>query len=58
MNSIDQQGKPTCLILDEVDGALGGAEGDQSRGLQMVADFITKCIKQALKQPHPAKQVD
>jgi chromosome transmission fidelity protein 18 len=33
MNSIDQQGKPTCLILDEVDGALGGAEGDQARGL-------------------------
>ncbi len=28
MNAIDQQGKQTCLILDEVDGALGGAEGD------------------------------
>lgn len=48
MNTIDQ-GKPTCLILDEVDGALGGIEGDQARGLQMVADFISRCIKQAQK---------
>ena len=28
MNFIDQQDKPTCLVLDEIDGALGGAEGD------------------------------
>jgi len=28
MNDInDKENKPTCLILDEVDGALGGAEG-------------------------------
>ena len=32
MNSIEMDGRtnenPTCLILDEIDGALGGEEGD------------------------------
>ncbi len=28
MNFINQSDKPTCLILDEVDGALGGVEGE------------------------------
>jgi len=38
--SISGENKPTCLILDEVDGALGGAEGSQSTGLKLVADFL------------------
>jgi chromosome transmission fidelity protein 18 len=42
MNEINVLGesKPTCLILDEVDGALGGSEGDQSKGLKLVAEFL------------------
>ena len=42
MNELSTSGesKPTCLILDEVDGALGGAEGSQSTGLKLVADFL------------------
>jgi len=28
MNFIDYSDKPTCLVLDEIDGALGGPEGD------------------------------
>jgi len=46
MNEISSgESKPTCLILDEVDGALGGSEGDQSKGLKFVADFLSKCLK-------------
>ena len=36
--------KPVCLILDEIDGALGGggssANDGQLRGLKMVADYL------------------
>lgn len=43
--------KPTCLILDEVDGALGGGAGgnsdEKSKGLKMVADYLKKCILKA-----------
>jgi hypothetical protein len=37
--------RPTCLILDEIDGALGG--DGQSRGLKMVADYLNKAISVA-----------
>jgi len=37
--------KPICLILDEIDGALGGGS-DQSRGMNFVADFLKKCIRE------------
>ena len=37
--------KPICLILDEIDGALGGGS-DMSKGLGLVADFLNKCIKE------------
>ena len=36
----DAQGKkPVCLILDEIDGALGGG-ADQNRGMGLVAEFL------------------
>ena len=44
--------KPTCLILDEIDGALGGGGSStdgQARGLKMVADYLTKAIEAAEK---------
>jgi DNA repair ATPase RecN len=44
MNDIQNSSKPTCLILDEVDGALGGSEGD-SKGLQKVSEYLQRCIK-------------
>lgn len=51
MNEIQVGQKPTCLILDEVDGALGGGEGDgQPKGIKMVSDFIAKCIKSSAKR--------
>lgn len=36
--------KPVCLILDEIDGALGGGS-DQSKGMNFVSDFLKKCIR-------------
>jgi hypothetical protein len=36
--------KPVCLILDEIDGAFGGGS-DQTKGINLVADFIKKCMK-------------
>lgn len=57
MNEInDKENKPTCLILDEVDGALGGAEGNQSTGLKFIADFLTKCLKSSTKKPKASNQ--
>ena len=53
--SISGENKPTCLILDEVDGALGGAEGSQSTGLKLVADFLQKCLKASQKKPKTNK---
>lgn len=47
---------PVCLILDEIDGALGGSTsfgsgggGEQARGLKLVADYLEKAIKAAEK---------
>ena len=37
--------KPVCLILDEIDGALGGGS-DMSKGLGFVADFLKKCMSE------------
>lgn len=39
--------KPVCLIIDEVDGAVGGAIG---ANFQKVVDFIKKCISK-IKAP-------
>lgn len=55
MNELSGENKPTCLILDEVDGALGGAEGSQSTGLKLVADFLQKCLKASQKKPKASK---
>ena len=47
MNQVSfENGKPTCLILDEIDGALGGS--NMAGGLKMVADFLQKSLKIAL----------
>ena len=43
-NAEKDRKKPICLILDEVDGALGGGS-DQSRGMAQVAQYIRNCIK-------------
>lgn len=43
--SFDKQ-KPTCLILDEIDGALGG-EGEMASGMSLVADFLKKALKKS-----------
>lgn len=38
-------GKPVCLIVDEVDGALGSSfEGSNSRGISKIVDYLKKCI--------------
>ena len=42
--SDSDQKKPVCLILDEIDGALGGGP-DQNKGMGLVADFLKKCIR-------------
>jgi hypothetical protein len=49
MNRVNFQlsNQPTCLILDEIDGAFGGEQTD--KGLKMVADYLQKCIKAAPK---------
>lgn len=39
MNDIKNASKPTCLILDEVDGALGSSEGE-SKGIRQVAEYL------------------
>ena len=38
--------KPVCLILDELDGALGGGP-DANKGLGQVADFLKRCLKES-----------
>ena len=43
--SDSDQKKPVCLILDEIDGALGGGP-DQNKGMGLVADFLKKCIRE------------
>ena len=50
MNEIQAGHKPTCLILDEVDGALCSGDGDNAKGLKLVSDFLTKCIKTSQKR--------
>jgi DNA repair ATPase RecN len=48
MNAVNfEEQKPTCLILDEIDGALGGE--NQANGLNMVAEFLKKSLKAASK---------
>ena len=47
--SREQSKKPVCLILDEIDGALGGgadSNDGQMAGLKQVADFLQKSIKE------------
>ena len=39
-----QDRKPVCLIVDEMDGALGGGS-DINKGIGQVADYIQKAIK-------------
>lgn len=59
MNELNQAGnKPTCLIVDEVDGALGGGDGDQARGLKQVADFLQKCIRASKTQKKKSETSD
>ena len=41
--------KPVCLILDEIDGALGGGS-DASKGLYFVAEFLKRCLKEGEPQ--------
>lgn len=37
--------KPVCLIVDEVDGALGSTfDGDSSKGVASIVDYLKKCI--------------
>jgi chromosome transmission fidelity protein 18 len=35
--------KPVCLIVDEVDGALGSSL-DSSKGVGLIVDYLKKCI--------------
>ena len=42
--------KPVCLIVDEVDGALGSSfEGANSKGISQIADYLKKCIELSSK---------
>ncbi len=38
--------KPTCLIVDEVDGAIGsgGTLDGNGKGIGMIVDYLKKCI--------------
>ena len=39
-------GKPVCLIVDEVDGALGSSfEGANSKGISQIVEYLKKCIR-------------
>lgn len=52
--------KPVCLILDEIDGALGGGP-DMSKGLGLVAYVLKKCIAemdQVKKTTKPDEDID
>jgi hypothetical protein len=41
----EERNKPVCLIIDEVDGAIGGGtSADSSKGIQKVVDYLKKCI--------------
>ena len=50
MNSISGKNpfecaEPVCLIVDEVDGAIGnGSYTDCTKGVSMIADYLKKCI--------------
>lgn len=40
------KGKPVCLIIDEVDGALSTSfDGANSRGIAQIVEYLKKCIK-------------
>lgn len=38
--------KPTCLIVDEVDGALGSGNSldGNGKGIAMIVEYLKKCI--------------
>ena len=37
--------KPVCLIVDEVDGAIGGGtDQDNLKGIKKIVDYLKKCI--------------
>lgn len=43
--SAPSAGKPVCLIVDEVDGALGSSfEGANSKGVHQIVEYLKKCI--------------
>jgi hypothetical protein len=38
--------KPICLIVDEVDGAVGsgGGLGESTKGIGQIVEYLKKCI--------------
>jgi chromosome transmission fidelity protein 18 len=37
--------RPVCLIVDEVDGALGSTfDGESSKGIGQIVEYLKKCI--------------
>lgn len=47
----NQPDKPVCLIIDEVDGALGnGEKQDRSKGIGLVVEYLKKCINYTAKK--------
>lgn len=50
-------GKPVCLIVDEVDGALGSSfEGANSKGISQIVDYLKKCIRFTADKAAKAQQ--
>ncbi|CDW81860.1 chromosome transmission fidelity protein 18 homolog [Stylonychia lemnae] len=49
-NGQDDSTKPVCLIVDEVDGALGGGSGQEStKGVGLIVEYLKKCISYSEK---------
>lgn len=42
-NDAQKSKKPVCLIVDEVDGALGSSL-DNSKGVSQIVEYLKKCI--------------
>ena len=53
-NSVEDTSKPICLIVDEVDGAIGsGSSNDSSKGVGLIVEYLKKCINYT-QQKHKA----
>ena len=58
--AVEETSKPICLIVDEVDGAIGsGSNNDSTKGIGLIVEYLKKCINYSQqKQKQNGKKGD